>query len=205
MNGIVIAEDHALFRRGLEAVLIGSGLTVSRAVADGDEALAAISELDPDVLVLDLRMPHRDGLSTLRTMRARGDERPVVVLAAEIDDAALLGLMAARADAILLKNGSEFRLFDAIKAVREGAKFFDAELIDRAFSIQRKPWNAHLSEREIALCRAVADGLRNQEIAERFGTTLSTVKIYLHRIYGKVGVGSRRELAEIVNAGSEDG
>jgi len=199
VTAVVIADDHGLFRRGLEAALTAAGHDVLNSVADGDAALAAVTAANPDVLVLDLRMPGRDGLSTLQALRARGDMRPVIVLAAEIEDSVLVALMAARADAILLKNGSEFRLFDALRAVQDGTRFYDADLIDRAFAAMRPPWDEKLNEREIAICREVAAGLRNREIAEKLGMTISTVKIYLHGVFAKLDLQTRAELAAIVN------
>lgn len=201
MTGILIADDHTLFRRGMEVALQSAGYEVARTVGDGEAALEAIAELDPEVVILDQRMPVRDGLATLRAMRRAGDWRPVVILAAEIEDKVLMGLMDCRANAILLKNGDEFRLFDAIKAVRSGSAFFDSGIIDRAFRFRRPAWDENLNEREVAICHAVCDGLSNSEIAERVGITVNTVKIYLHGIYSKVGVKNRHELALKVQEG----
>jgi len=114
MNRIVIADDHGFFRAGLSAALTATGFEVVDAVGNGIEALAAIERHDPDVVVLDMRMPQLDGAATLQKLRAGGDRRPVIMLATELDDKALIASMESGANAIFLKDGAETRIFDAI-------------------------------------------------------------------------------------------
>src|SRR4026208_1306198 len=100
MAGVLIADGHAIFRKGLASVLDGAGWTVSGTVGDGKAALEAIGSLDPEILILDLDIPSMDGLSTLRAIRKRGDQRPVVVIAAEVPDKVLPELISLKPDGI---------------------------------------------------------------------------------------------------------
>jgi two-component system nitrate/nitrite response regulator NarP len=199
MTRIVLADDHPFLRTGVEAVLTGMGIDIAASVDDGDAALEAIEREDPDVVILDIRMPRRDGISTLEEMRRRGDERPVILLTAELEDSALLAALKAKVNGIVFKDGAESRLHEAVTAVAAGESFIDPQLLSKAFDLavddsRRKPLEA-LSVRELAIAQAVAAGKRNREIAETVGMTEGSVKVYLHRIYEKLGIDNRTELA----------
>jgi two-component system nitrate/nitrite response regulator NarP len=199
MTRIVLADDHPFLRTGVEAVLTGMGIDIAASVDDGDAALEAIEREDPDVVILDIRMPRRDGISTLEEMRRRGDERPVILLTAELEDSALLAALKAKVNGIVFKDGAESRLHEAVTAVAAGESFIDPQLLSKAFDLaiddgRRKPLEA-LSARELAIAQAVAAGKRNREIAETVGMTEGSVKVYLHRIYEKLGIDNRTELA----------
>lgn len=201
MTKILIVDDHAFFRRGLEAALTNRGFEIAGSVGNGDDALAAMTNPDIDVVLLDLKMRDMDGVTVLQTMRAQQDNRPVIVLTAELSDAALVGLMRASVNGIVFKHCSEARLFEAIEAVLKGLRFVDGALVDKAFSLSAgsSPATAVLSQREQEVAELVATGLRNREIATRLGTSEAMVKLYLHKAYQKLGVGNRTELAMKMN------
>ncbi len=202
MTRIVLADDHPFLRSGVEGVLSGMGIAIAASVDNGEAALAAIEREDPDVAILDIRMPGMGGIAVLEAMRARGDNRPVILLTAEIEDAALLKAMKAKVNGIVFKDGVETRLQDAITAVSGGEKFIDQALMQRALDLAiEDPRNSPLSKlaaRETLIAEAVAVGKRNRDIAEEIGTTEGSIKVYLHRIYEKLGVSSRTELAVLV-------
>lgn len=202
MTRIVLADDHPFLRSGVEHVLGSAGIDIVASVDNGRAALEAIEESDPDVAILDVRMPGLGGVPVLETMRARGDERPVILLTAEIEDAALLSAVKSRVNGIVFKDGAETRLADAIKAVVAGERFIDQALIQRALDLaveNPKPSALNkLSARELQIAEAVAAGKRNRDIAEEIGTTEGSIKVYLHRVYEKLGVGSRTELAVLI-------
>lgn len=205
MTSIVIADDHAFFRAGVEAALVSEGFDVVASVDDGDAALRAIADRNPDVVILDIRMPVRGGVSTIEAMRAAGDNRPVVVLAAELSDDDLLSIMKCGVNGVVFKQGAELRLFDALKAVSEGSRFIEGDLLEKAFSLAvGRPKDSPLdllTARERQIVEEVALGLRNREIAERLGMSEGTVKVYLHNIFSKLGVDNRTELALMVRGG----
>lgn len=202
MTRIVLADDHPFLRSGVEGVLGSLGIDIVASVDNGGAALDAIEREDPDVAILDVRMPGMGGVPVLEALRAKGDNRPVILLTAEIEDAALLSAVKSRVDGIVFKDGAETRLHDAIKAVVGGGRFIDQALMQRALDLAienpRPSALAKLSARELQIAEAVAVGKRNRDIAEEIGTTEGSIKVYLHRIYEKLGVGSRTELAVLV-------
>ncbi|WP_336978437.1 response regulator transcription factor [Altererythrobacter fulvus] len=202
MTRIVLADDHPFLRAGVEEVLGGCGIEIAASVNNGVAALEAVEKENPDVVILDVRMPDMGGVEVLEAMRARGDERPVILLTAEIADAALLSAVKARVDGIVFKDGAEGSLGEAIATVLGGGRYIDPPLMERALDLAieppQQPQLARLSPRELKIAEAVSAGRRNRDIAEEIGTTEGSVKVYLHRIYEKLGVGSRTELAVLV-------
>lgn len=199
MINVVIADDHPFLRAGLEAVLRTAGIDVVASVGDGDAALEAIESHDPDVVVLDLAMPRRDGIATLEAMRARGDKRPAVLLTASIDDSQLLAALRHGANGMALKEDAEGFLIDCIRNAQKGHRTFDPRLMERILDLTtgNRPANRidALTPREKAITECVARGMRNREIGSELSLTEGSIKVYLHTIFEKVGVKSRTELA----------
>jgi two-component system nitrate/nitrite response regulator NarL len=200
MTRVLIADDHPFLCEGVKAVLVEAGMTVVDTVGDGDAALDAIARHDPDVVILDVTMPGRDGISTLQAMREKADQRPVVLLTAHITDRQLVAAVRAGTNAIVLKQGASGVLADAIGIVRQGGQVIAPDLMARAveasarLAVSRDPL-ARLSARERDIARAVGQGLRNREIAERFGVSEGAIKVMLYRVYEKLGVENRTMLA----------
>ncbi len=199
---VLIADDHSFFRAGLESVLATNGLEVVASVGDGITALDAVAELDPDLVILDVRMPGHDGVETLRELRRQGRTCPVVLLAAEFEDEALLGAIDAGANAIVSKTNADRTLLDAITAVQSGGQFFEQGYLDRYIGLKASAAgksgageNESLSDRERRIAEGVAQGLRNREIALKCGLSEAMVKLYLHRIYSRLDLNNRTELA----------
>lgn len=199
MTRILIADDHPIIVSGLKAVLDGTRYEVVAAVATGEEVIPAAERLDPDILLLDVSMPGWSGIDVLRALRAAGSKRPVVLLTAALDDQALIEAVRLGVEGIVLKEGAHQLLIPCLDAVREGRRWIQQDLLQRALDLQMRGGAAPdplrgLSERERAIAGLVARGLRNRDIAERLGVNEGTVKVHLHRIYRKLGVGSRTEL-----------
>ena len=129
MTKLLIADDHEFLRVGLEAVLGSLGYDIVGSVGDGDAALAAIERADPDVAILDIRMPNQSGVAVLETLRARGDDRPVLLLTAELDDPNLVRAVSARVDGIVFKDTAATMLHVAIEKVIAGERFIDLSLM----------------------------------------------------------------------------
>jgi two-component system, NarL family, nitrate/nitrite response regulator NarL len=199
---VLIVDDHPMIRSAVAMLLDGSDFTIAASAGSVDSALQAIRDEDPDMIILDLAMPGESGLEVLRRMRAGGDRRPVIVLTAAIDDFSLREAMSLAVDGIVMKNNDPAFLLDCLQSVRDGGRWIDPDLEQRAAELgKRGPYRA-LSPRERKLVALVARGLRNREIAAELGITEGTVKVYLHAIFDKLGVASRTELA--IRAG-EDG
>ncbi|NKI99288.1 response regulator transcription factor [Novosphingobium sp. SG707] len=205
MTRIVIADDHAFLRAGLEQVLGSLGFAIVASVGDGDAALAAVAEKDPDLVIVDLRMPGRNGVAVLEALRAQGDTRPVLMLAAEIDDASLVAAIRLGVNGILLKDSDASALKEAIDTVMAGTRAISMAMMERAFMLASQPSPANpldaLGERDRRIVEGVAAGLRNREIAENLAISEGSVKVYLHRIFDRLNVGNRTELALLVRGG----
>jgi two-component system, NarL family, nitrate/nitrite response regulator NarL len=201
LNRVVIADDHSFFRSGLESVLAGSGFDVVASVGDGASAISAIDELTPDFAILDVRMPELDGVETLEALRKEANACPVILLAAEYEDASLVGAIQSGANALVSKTNAHQTLLEAISAVQSGGQFLEEGLLERYIKLttnagsQPMGGNGELSKREAMIAEAAARGLRNREIAREADLSEAMVKLYLHRIYTRLGLSNRTELA----------
>jgi DNA-binding NarL/FixJ family response regulator len=203
---VVIADDHPIVLAGLETLLQReSRISVVAQCTDGVEALRAVVKHRPDVLILDLRMPRADGIAVLQQMKKERSTTRVVLLAAVIEDEVLLEAIRLGARGVVLKEMAPRLLVHCLREVHAGRQWFEARAIGEAMDkmAQReaasKEINSILSRRELDVVRAVAQGLRNREIAERLGIAEGTVKLHLHTIYTKLGVDSRTALIVKLN------
>lgn len=201
MTRVVIADDHPFLRTGVEAVLRSAGIEIAGSAGDGNEALQVIARCDPDVAIIDVQMPDRDGIGVLEAMRTDGDQRPVILLTAHIDDDRLIAALRANVNAIVFKQGAEQSLVETIERVERGEKVIDPALTSRALDLTLTGVGTldRLAPRERQIADAVAKGLRNREIGAQLGMTEGSIKVYLNRIFDKVGVENRTELAILVH------
>ncbi len=162
---------------------------------DGDEALAAVARHGPDVLLLDLKMPGKDGLAVLAELRRRNDPCRVVVLTANLDETAAFEAIRLGARGILLKEEAANALLRCLREVHAGQRWIGERPLPAALVRPSAAPAGSLTEREIDIVRSVAGGQRNREIAARLGIREGTVKIHLHNVYEKLGISSRVELA----------
>jgi two-component system nitrate/nitrite response regulator NarL len=199
MTRLVIADDHPFLIAGIESILRDTEFQIVGTVTNGQAALDSVSALRPEILLLDVAMPLRNGVDVLRTLRSRGDRHPVVLLTASLDDRQLLEALELGVEGVVLKEGAQALLLDCLRAVRDGGRWIEPSLIQRAIELQSSgapadPLGA-LTPRERAITGLVAQGMRNREIGDELGMTEGSVKVYLHRIYEKLGVNNRTELA----------
>ena len=198
MAKILVAEDDPLTLAGISLLLNNSNFELVAAVETGAAALEALPAARPDMLVLDQNMPERTGLDVLRTLRNRGDQRPVILLTGNINDSASHEAMQLGVNGIVIKATAPRDLLTCLEAVAQGRRWLDQEVMqramDRAMSPAAKDPFAALSGRERAVMSLVQRGLRNKEIAEELGLTEGTVKVHLHRVFEKLGVRSRTDL-----------
>lgn len=200
MTRIVIADDHRIIVSGLEAILRDSVFEVAGTVEDGSQVVEAVRSLAPDILILDVRMPRRSGIEALGDLRDEGIRIPVAMLTAELEDADLVDAVRLEVDGIVLKEAAHSQLLPCLQALSEGGRWIDEALLRRAEELgsasaaDGDPLQA-LNLREQGIARLVAQGMRNRDIAAELGMNEGTVKVYLYRIYKKLGLGSRTELA----------
>lgn len=200
MTRVLIADDHPLMLSGIESVLRGSDFEVAARARDGTAALAAVESDDPDIVVLDVKMPGLTGLDVLRALRHRGDRRPVVLLTASIEDEELVEAMKLGVQGVIMKEDAETLIRACLETVRGGERWIQPSVYQRALDAALDTGGprgrfASLAPRERAIARLVRMGMRNREIAGELGLTEGTVKVCLHRMYDKLGVANRTELA----------
>jgi DNA-binding NarL/FixJ family response regulator len=198
---VVIADDHPIVLAGLESLLQREpDILVVQRCADGVETLRAVAKHEPDVLVLDLRMPRADGLAVLRHMHEERLPTRTVLLAAVVDDDELVEAIRLGVRGIVLKEIAPQFLVECLRKVYTGGQWFEQRAVGDAMDkLVRREAAARevsglLSRREIEVVRAVAQGLRNRQIAERLGIAEGTVKLHLHTVYTKLGVDGRTAL-----------
>lgn len=199
MIPVLVADDHGFIRAGVEAVLRGTRFSVVAATASGEETLDAIKTHDPAIVLLDINMPGMNGVQALEALRERGDQRPVVLLTAAINDRQLLSVMRAGVEGIVSKDGAEDGLVDVLEKVHSGQKVIEPTFLQRAIDLSLRPDAqgplAKLNPRERKIAGLVARGLRNRDIGAELGIGEGTVKVYLHTMYQKLGIDNRTELA----------
>ena len=195
MSRIFLADDHPMIQSAMADLLRRGGHEMVGCAGSGAEAIEQLPDSNADVLVLDVQMPGGSGTHVLSEMRARGDDRPVVLLTAAIGEETIRTVLALGAGGIVLKTSDPRLLIDAIDAVCDGRTWFDEAIRDRIDAVSAGARRRALSERERELVQLVCEGLKNREIAKRLNTTEGTVKAYLHAIYDKLGVENRTELA----------
>jgi two-component system nitrate/nitrite response regulator NarP len=198
---ILIADDHPIVISGIEAVLRDTGYTIVGKAADGVAVLEMLAATRPDVLLLDVEMPGRTGIDVLRTLRARGDMRPIVLLTAALDSARAIEAIQLGVNGVVLKETAGELLVSCLDTVKNGGRWIERGVLQQALDTALDDENngsgrlSALSGKERAVVGLVSQGLRNKEIAAELGITEGTVKVHLHNIYEKVGVSNRTELA----------
>jgi DNA-binding NarL/FixJ family response regulator len=205
---ILLADDQRLMRDGLRILLeLEPDLVVVGEAGDGETALQAYEELEPDVVLMDIRMPGMDGVEATRRTCARWPEARVVILTTFDDDEYIFEGLRAGAQGYLLKDVSGAELADAVRTVAGGGALIEpsvarkvvAEFARLAATAPGRPTGAGLpeplSEREQEILRLLAQGLTNREIAARLHLAEGTVKNYVTAILQKLGVRDRTQAA----------
>jgi DNA-binding NarL/FixJ family response regulator len=199
---LVLADDHPIFLSGLEDILRAEpDFQVLARCAEGQAALRAVRQLNPDVLILDLRMPKMDGLGVLREMQKEKLSTRVVVLTAAPDEDEVLEAIRLGVYGVVLKEMAPRLLIQCIRKVAAGEQWLEKRSVSLALERLLKRETATrqiakvLTSREIEIVRMVAEGLRNKAIAERLYVSEGTIKVHLHHIYEKLKVNSRVQLA----------
>src|SRR5439155_2889455 len=204
---IVIADDHPIVRDGLKKLLLlEDDFEVVGVAGDGREVLDKVQELDPDVLLLDLRMPNLDGLSALQALQQFNKRARIIILTASEDKNEFVQAMKLGCSGIVLKQTAPELIVKSIRKVHAGEIWLDSHTtaaVMRQFASpgdvlggtgktrERSP----LSTREREIVGLVAQGYKNKEMAEKMFISEQTVKNHLHNIFDKLGVSDRLELA----------
>jgi DNA-binding NarL/FixJ family response regulator len=206
---VLLVDDDPLVRAGLRLMFAGdSGVSVVGEASDGDEVLAAVAASTPDVVLLDVRMPRMDGITALRTLRARLPEPPAVVMLTTFRaEAIVLDALRAGAVGFLLKHAPPEQIVAAITTAAGGEPTVSpsvlAQLIEHVAGTKpAAPVTdrlAELTDREREVALAVAQGLSNGEIAERLHLSVGSVKAHISAALARLRVDNRVQLAIIAH------
>jgi len=209
MNGapvrVLVVDDQRVVREGLASLLgLISGIEVLGTAADGEEAIAAVEQLRPEVVLMDLRMPRCDGVEATRRLRLSHPDVKVVVLTTYADDRSVLDALRAGARGFLTKDAGAEEIRDAIAAVRRGEAAIDPvvqhHLVDAVARSSRQGQDSvrpelpdGLTEREAEVLALIADGLSNTDIAARLVVSEATVKSHVNHLFTKTGSRDRAQ------------
>ena len=196
MIRVLVAEDHAVVRSGLERLLATTpDIDVVGAAADGAEAVALAAELAPDVVLMDLSMPNMDGIEATTRILTENDEIQVVVLTSISDREKIEAALDAGAIGYLLKDAEPDEVIRGINAAARGESPIAPKAARALLTARGQRPESRLSERELEVLRCVAEGLPNKLIARRLGISEKTVKAHLTRVYQQIGVTDRTQAA----------
>jgi DNA-binding NarL/FixJ family response regulator len=209
---IVVADDHPIFRDGLCKLLaLEEDFEVVAQASDGRQVLEILQQFEPDILLLDLKMPGLDGLATLQRLQAAKNKTRVIVLTASDDKNEFVQAMKLGTSGIVLKQTATELLIKSIRKVHAGEIWLDSHTTaavirqfvaaddvpqpSSAAAAGRDRERSPLSQREREIVALVAQGFKNKEMAEKMFISEQTVKNHLHNIFDKLGVSDRLELA----------
>lgn len=202
---VLIIDDHALFRVGLQGLLEQRGIEVAGAVASGIEGIQCVSELKPDIILLDLRMPDMGGLEVLQKLKEQQPNIPVVMLTTSNEETDLIKSLRSGAQGYLLKDMEPDELVSALRDIKNGRNVVAQDLTDAlarmvqgdsSIDDEEGPFS-ELTPREMEILCLLAEGQSNKLIARNLGISDGTVKLHVKAILRKLGIHSRVEAAVI--------
>ncbi len=200
---ILIADDHPIFRDGLKKLLsLEDDLQVVGEAQNGEQTIEMVAKLQPDILLLDLKMPGMNGIAALEQLQNKLKTTKVIVLTASDEEQEVVQVMRLGTSGVVRKQTATELLIKSIRSVASGEIWLDSRLtaaVMRQFSEPAPPPREQpkllLSGREREIVALVSQGFRNKEIAEKMFISEQTVKNHLHNIFDKLGVSDRLELA----------
>jgi len=204
---VLLIDDHALVRKGIEELLQSRGVQVVASISSGEEGVRRARELSADIILLDVKMPGISGIETLGKLRASGVTTPVVMLTMSREDADLSAALRGGAQGYLLKDIEPEELVPALEAALRGDNVVAQEMVGTLASLVRSEAGAKretprlsdpfaaLTPRELEILECVAGGSSNKLIARKLDITEGTVKLHVKAILRKLGMRSRVEAA----------
>jgi len=198
---ILIVDDHAIVREGMRALIEGKDdMTLIGEAANGEEAVSQARTLKPDVTLMDLVMPHKNGIQAIQEIRRENPAARILVLTSFAEDDQILAAIKAGALGYLLKDSSPKELIEAIRCVHRGESSLHPvvarKLILGLGKEQRpEPQESELTDRELEVLKLVATGLSNQQIAEKLCIGEGTVRFHISNILSKLHLENRTQAA----------
>ncbi|MBL0385883.1 response regulator transcription factor [Tumebacillus sp. ITR2] len=194
---VLLCDDHTILRDGLRNLLEGeSDLHVVGEASDGQQAIDAVQELQPDVILMDINMPGMGGVEAVEKLTAEHPNIRILILTMYNHDEYLFRTIRAGAKGYLLKDSPVSEVVEAIRKVMSGGSVLNPSLTDKLMASYREPRDESaekLSPRELEVLTALVQGLSNKLIAEQLFISETTVKLHISNIYRKLGVKSRSQ------------
>jgi DNA-binding NarL/FixJ family response regulator len=195
---VLLADDQRVVREGLGTLLgLLEGIELVGTAADGEEAVALARQHDPDVVLMDLRMPRVDGIEAIRRLAAAGERPRAIALTTFADDASVLGALRAGARGYLTKDAGAEEIRQAVQAVARGEAALDPAVQHHVVAALGEPAAPELPDeltpREAEVLSLIAEGLTNAEIAERLVVSAATVKSHVNHIFAKIDARDRAQ------------
>ena len=205
---ILIADDHMIFRDGLKNLFAKEvGFQVVGEACDGDEAIAMVEQIQPDILLLDLQMPTMSGLKALRSLAKANSNVRTILLSDAVDEEEISAALKLGARGVVFKDATTDMLFESIRVVMEGRYWVGSKSATSLGKILKqhnistndpKSRNYGLTPREMEVLHVVVSGYSNKEIAGQLSISEQTVKHHMTSIFNKLGVYNRLELTLFV-------
>lgn len=198
---VIIADDHAIVRAGLRTLITSEkDLELIGEATGGLEAIEKVDQLAPDVLVLDISMPDKDGIEVIRTLKAAAITCAILVLTVHEDDALLREAVRLGAAGYILKHAAESELISAIRSVYRGELYIHPKMIrsllqsESSANVQEQSTLEILTLREVEVLKLIVQGYTNKQVAEELGISIRTVEGHRANLTDKLGIRSRVDL-----------
>lgn len=198
---LVVADDHPLILEALQQLFgLEDDFQLLACCRTGTETLQAVKDFQPDVLILDIRMPGQDGLAVLRTMRQEPSPTRVVLLTAGLEENQVLEAVRLGVHGVVLKDMAPHLLVQCVRKVHAGGQWIERHFVSRALETMLRHQDGTrevmglLTPRELEIMRLAAQGLRNKSIADALSISPGTVKLHMHNIFKKLPIDSRLAL-----------
>ena len=196
---IVIADDHLLVRQGIKQIIeLQQNIKVIGEASNGEEAINIIKQLNPQVALIDINMPVKNGIEVLKSLKESKLLIKTIMLTIHTEKEYLVEAVKLGADGYVLKDADSDILIDAINKVYNGESVIPSHLVTELIKNYRNPLSKNeneLTEREIEVLRAISDGLSNKEIASRLFISEKTVKNHISNIFRKLDISDRTQAA----------
>jgi NarL family two-component system response regulator LiaR len=198
---LLICDDHAVVRRGLRSLVgVKAEMELVGEAVDGDEAVVMAKKLKPDVIIMDLIMPRKDGVTAITEIKKKNSDAKILVLTSFSDDKNVFSAIKAGASGYLLKDSSPEELLQAIHDVHAGKSSLHPVIAQKVIQEMHQPTDLPptddpLSAREVEVLQNVAQGMSNQEIARTLKIKEGTVRIHVGNILNKLQLANRTQAA----------
>ena len=198
---VFIADDHPIVRQGLEIVINSQAdMRLVGQASDGNEAVTLTRELKPDVIIMDLKMPVKNGLSAIEEIKKFDQKTPILVLTSFTDDDMVISAIQLGANGVMLKDMPPEQLLDAIRDVVHGRNPLHPLVAQKLMlKIQQSatpmPMEHMLTNREVDVLKCIAQGLSNREIASKLSISTRTVTTHVRNILDELGLANRTQAA----------